>query len=84
MQGIKPTTEKHEPASRAIPMAAQIRQYSGERITPYGRSWDTLDATGRRHRASIRPVSPRRTPWSSVFAKKTMLWHCEIVAEEVS
>jgi hypothetical protein len=83
MQDIKPITEKHEPASRAILMATQIRQYGGERITQYGRSWDTLDATGHCHQASIRPVSPRRTPWSSVFAK-TKLWHCEIVAEELS
>jgi hypothetical protein len=34
----------------------------------YGRSRATLDATGRCHRASIRPVLPRRMPWSSISA----------------
>jgi hypothetical protein len=38
-------------------MAMQIRRYGAERIAQYGRSRDTLDATGRRHRASIRPIS---------------------------
>ena len=30
MQDIKSTTEKHAPASQAIPMAMQIRQYGAE------------------------------------------------------
>ena len=52
----------------AISMAMRIRRYGAERIAQYGRSRATLDATGRRHRAIIRPVSPRRTPWSSISA----------------
>jgi len=54
--------------SLAISMAMQIRRYGAERIDPYGRSRATLDATGRRHRASIRPVLPQRMPWSSILA----------------
>ena len=68
MHDIKLRTEKNAPTSLAILMAMQIRWYSAERITQYGRSRATLDATGRRHRASIRPVLPRRTPWSSITA----------------
>ena len=49
-------------------MTMRIRRYGAERIAQYGRSRATLDATGRRHRASIRPVSPQRTPWSSILA----------------
>jgi hypothetical protein len=52
----------------AISMTMRIRQYSAKRIAQNGRSRATLDATGRRHRAIIRPVSPRRTPWSSISA----------------
>ena len=43
----------------AILMAMRIR---------HGRSRATLDATGLRQRASIRPVLPQRTPWSSILA----------------
>ena len=57
---------KKEPASQAISMAMRSKQYGAERITQCGRSRATLDATGRRHRASIHPVLPRRTPWSSI------------------
>ena len=52
-------------------MAMRIKRYGvygAERIVQYGRSRATLDATGRRHRASIGPVSPRRMPWSSILA----------------
>jgi hypothetical protein len=52
----------------AISMAMRIRRYGAERIAQYGRSRATLDATGRRHRAIICPVSPQRTPWSSILA----------------
>ena len=68
MHDIKSMTEKNAPTSLAISMAMRIRWYSAERIAQYGRSRATLDATGRRHRASIRPVSPQRTPWSSISA----------------
>jgi hypothetical protein len=68
IQDIKSTTEKHAPALRAIPMAMWIRRYGAECIDQYGRSRATLDAIGRRDRASIHPVSPRRTPWSSILA----------------
>jgi len=49
----------------AISMVMRIRRYGAERIAQYGRSRATLDAAGRRHRASICPVLPQRTPWSS-------------------
>ena len=62
MQDIKLMTEKNGHASRAISMAMRIKRYGAKRIAQYGRSWDTLDVTGRRHWASIHPVSPRRTP----------------------
>jgi hypothetical protein len=58
MQEIKLTKEKNGPASRAISMAMWIRRYGAERIAQYGRSRATLDATGRRHRASFCPVCP--------------------------
>ena len=48
----------------AISMVMRIRRYGAERIAQYGRSRATLDATGLRHRASICPVLPQRTPWS--------------------
>jgi hypothetical protein len=68
MQDIESTTEKNGPALRAISMAMRIRRYGAEHIAKYGRSRATVDATGRRHRASIHPVSPRRMPWSSISA----------------
>ena len=60
-------------------MAMQIRQYNAERIAQYGRSIATLNATGHRHRASIRPVSPRRMPWSSILELKSS---CAIVTAQ--
>ena len=48
-------TEKNGLASRAIWMAMRIRRYGVESITQYGRSWATLDATGRLNQARIRP-----------------------------
>ncbi len=68
MQDIKSTTEKNAADSRAISMAMRIRRHGAERIAQYGRSRAALDATGRRHRASIHPVSPERTPWSLISA----------------
>jgi hypothetical protein len=56
----------------------RVRRYDAERIAQYGRSRATLDATERRNRASIRPVSPQRMPWSSILALKIELWRCEI------
>ena len=61
-------TEKNAPTSLAILMAMWIMWYGAKRISQYGRSRATLDATGLRHRASIRPVLPRWTPWSSILA----------------
>jgi len=78
MQDKKSTKEKYAPALQAISMAMRISRYGAERITQYGRSRATLDATGCRDRASIRPVSPRRTPWSFILAYTIELWHCEI------
>jgi hypothetical protein len=40
-------------------MAMRIKRYCAERTAQYGMSRATLDATGRRHRASIHPLSPR-------------------------
>ena len=51
----------------AILMAMRIRRYGAERIAQYGRSRATLEATGRRKRASIPPALPRQTPWSSIL-----------------
>ncbi len=65
-------------------MAMQIRRYDAECIAQYGRSRATLDATICRHWASIRPVSPRRTPWSSILAQKIKLWCCETADFEAS
>jgi len=60
--------EKNGPASQSILMAMWIRRYGVKCIAQYGRSRATLDATGRRHWASIRPVSHWRMPWSSITA----------------
>jgi hypothetical protein len=54
-------------------MAMRLKRYGDERITTY---WATIDATGCRHRVSIRPILPRRTPWSSISAYKIELWQC--------
>ncbi len=59
---------KNGPAFLAISMVMRIRRYGAKLIAQYGRSRATLDATGCRHRASISPVSPQRTPWSSILA----------------
>jgi hypothetical protein len=67
MHDKKLTIEK-KADSLAISMTMRIRQYGAKRIAQNGRSMATLDATGRRHRAIIRPVLPRRTPWSSISA----------------
>jgi len=67
MHAIKSTTEKNAPTSLTISMAMRIRWYGSEHIAQYGRSRVILDAIGRRHWVSIRPVSPRWTPWSSIF-----------------
>jgi hypothetical protein len=52
-------------------MAMQIRWYGAERITQCGRFRATLDATGRRHPASICPILPRRTPCHRFWSKKS-------------
>ena len=41
-----------------------------ERIAQRSMSRATLEATGRRHWVIIHPVSPWRTPWSSIFGLK--------------
>jgi hypothetical protein len=78
MQDIKSTTEKNGPALQAILMAMRIRRYDAKRIAQYqyGRSRASLDATGRSHQASICPVSPLWTPWSSILAYQIELWRC--------
>jgi hypothetical protein len=66
IQDIKLTKEKNAPTSLAISMAMWIRWYGAEHITQYGRSRVYFDATRRHDRAIIRPVLPRRMPWSSI------------------
>jgi hypothetical protein len=61
MHDIKLMTETKALTLLAISMAMQIRWYGAKCIAQYGRSRATLDATGRRHWASICPVLPRRT-----------------------
>ncbi len=70
-------SEKNAADSLAISMAMRIRRYGAEHIAQYGRSRATLDATGCHHWASIHPVLPQRTPWSSISAETIELWHCE-------
>jgi hypothetical protein len=84
MQDIKLTTEKHAPALQAILLAMRIRRYGAERIAQYGRSRATLDAAGHLNWASICPVLPRRTPWSSIWSKKFKLWGCEIAVPKLA
>jgi hypothetical protein len=62
----KINNRKNAADSLAISMTMRIRQYGAKRIAQNGRSRATLDATGRRHWAIIRLVSPRRMPWSSI------------------
>ena len=69
--------QTNAPPSLVISMAMRIRRYDAEPIAQYGRSRATLDATICRHWSSIRPVSPRRMPWSSILAQKIELWRCE-------
>ena len=58
--------------SLAISMAMRIRRYCAESIAKNDRYYryraSTLYATERHDRASICPVSPRRTSWSSISA----------------
>jgi hypothetical protein len=68
IQDIKLMKEIHAPALRAILKVMRVRRYDAECIPQYGRSRATLNATERRVRASIRPVSPQRTPWTSISA----------------
>ena len=68
MHDKQSTTVKNAADLLAISMAMQIRRYGAERIAQYGWSRATLDATGHSRWASIRPVSPQRTPWSSILA----------------
>ena len=75
-QDIKLLKEKHALALLAILKAMWVRRYDAECIAQYRRSRATLDATERRNRASIPPVSPRRKPWSSIMAYKIELWRC--------
>jgi hypothetical protein len=77
-------TEINTPPLQAISMDMRIRRYDTERIPHDGRSRATLDAIGRRHWASICPILPRRTPWSSILAQKIELWHCEIAVPRLA
>jgi hypothetical protein len=65
IQDIKWTKERHAPASRAISKAMWVRRYDAKRIAQYGRSRATLDATERRHQASIRPVLLNSANWAT-------------------
>jgi hypothetical protein len=65
-QQIINNRNKNAADSLAVSRAVQIRRYDAQHIAHYGRSRATLDATGCRHRVSIHPVLPQRTPWSSI------------------
>ncbi len=53
------------------------RWYNAEHIAHNSRSRAILDAIRCRDWASICPVSPRRTSWSSILDQKIELWRCE-------
>ena len=55
------------PLSWAILKAMTMRRGSAKRIAQQSMPRATLEATGRRHRASIWPVLPQQTPWSSIL-----------------
>jgi hypothetical protein len=75
MHDKKSMTEKNASPLRAISMA--MTRCDAKHIARFSMSRATLDATGHHHWASIRPISLRRTPWSSIFGLKK-LWRCEI------
>ncbi len=52
--------EQHAPALLAILKDMMVRRYDAERITHYGRSRATLDATERCDQASIHPRHDHR------------------------
>jgi hypothetical protein len=62
--------EQHAPALLAILKDMMVRRYDAERITHYGRSRATLDATERCDQASIHPRIID-------FGVKIELWCCE-------
>ena len=70
MQDMKSTTEKNAPTSWTILKAMTMRRCNAERIAQCSMSMATLEATRRHHRAIIRPVLSRQTPWSSIFGLK--------------
>ena len=78
MHDKKSKTEKNAPPLRANLMAMTMRRCDDKRIAQCSMSRATLEATGCLHWASIRPISLRRTPWSSIFGLKIDLWRCEI------
>jgi hypothetical protein len=53
MVSIKTTTTTNAPTSLAILMAVAVRRYDTARIAQWRMSRDSMEATGRRHRASI-------------------------------
>jgi len=59
-------------------MAMQISWYGAERITQYGRSRATLDATGCFHWASINPILPPGGHHGHQFWRKNQVVPCEI------
>jgi hypothetical protein len=59
------TTTKNADESLAISMAMAMQRYDARRIAEYIQA--SLEATGRRHRASACVVSPRRLPWSTIL-----------------
>jgi hypothetical protein len=68
MHDNKSMMAKNTPCLQVILMAMVMCQFDTAHITQQGRSRAALDATGRRHRASIHPISPRRMSWSSIPA----------------
>ena len=68
---------KNAGKSTTISMAMAMQGYNAGRITRWGTSRASLEATGCRHRASACAVSPQRPPWSTNSNKthKTLTKH---------
>jgi hypothetical protein len=67
MVSIKTTTTKNAPTSLAILMAVAVRRYNTACIIRWRMSRDSMEATGRRHRASIRSDKVLRSKLRQFF-----------------
>ncbi len=67
MVSIKTTTTKNAPILLAILMAVAVRRYDTVRIARWQMSRDLMEATGRRHRVSIRSDKVLRSKLRQFF-----------------